>query len=92
MLHGEHPALDAYVVALGRHLRGRGTRALNRLLQLKRSYPSQPFLAAVEQALKYGLFDLTRLETLVLRHVAGDFFALDDDGDDQTKDDTPDDA
>jgi hypothetical protein len=56
------------------------------MLQLKRSYPPQPFLAAVEQALKYGLFDLNRLETLVLRHVAGDFFALDD----ETQDDTPD--
>jgi hypothetical protein len=89
LLRGEHRVLDAYVVALGAHLNGRGTRALNRLLQLKRSYPPQPFLAAVEQALKYGLFDLARLETLVLRHVAGDFFALDDD-DGQA--DTPDDA
>jgi hypothetical protein len=88
LLRGEHPTLDAYVVALGAHLNGRGTRALNRLLQLKRSYPAQPFLAAVEQALKYGLFDLNRLETLVLRHVAGDFFALDD----ETQDDSPDDA
>jgi transposase len=89
LLGGEHPALDRYVAALGQHLNGRGTRALNRLVQLKRSYPAQPFLAAVEQALKYGLFDLSRLETLVLRHVAGDFFALDDD--DQEAD-TPDGA
>jgi transposase len=87
LLRGEHPALDAYVAALGAHLHGRGTRALNRLLQLKRSYPVQPFLAAVEQALKYGLFDLSRLETLVLRHVAGDFFALDDNDQDDTADD-----
>jgi transposase len=88
LLRGEHAALDAYVAALAAHLNGRGTRALNRLLQLKRSYPPQPFLAAVEQALKYGLFDLARLETLVLRHVAGDFFALDNDDQDDTPDDT----
>jgi hypothetical protein len=88
LLCGECPVLDRYVGALGAHLHGRGTRAMNRLLQMKRSYPAQPFLAAVEQALKYGLFDLSRLETLVLRHVAGDFFALDD----ATQDDTPDDA
>jgi len=88
LLRGEHAALDAYVTALAAHLNGRGTRALNRLLQLKRSYPPLPFLAAVEQALKYGLFDLARLETLVLRHVAGDFFALDH----ETQDDTADDA
>ena len=78
LLRAQAPVLDAYVSALIKHLNGRGTRALNRLLQLQRSYPAQPFLAAVEQALKYGLFDLTRLETLVLRQVAGDFFALGD--------------
>ena len=78
LLQGEHPVLDRYVSGLAAHLNGRATRALNRLLQIKRSYPPQPFLAAVEQALKFGLFDLSRLETLVLRHVAGDFFALDD--------------
>lgn len=78
LLQGEHPVLDAYVAALTKHCNGRGTRALARLLQLKRSYPAQPFLSALEQALKYGLFDLARLETLVLRQVAGDFFALDD--------------
>jgi len=89
LLGGQTPELDAYVAALGRHHHGRGTRALNRLLQLKRSYPLQPFLAAVVQALKYGLFDLTRLETLVLRHVAGDFFALDDANQDDDAPDQP---
>ncbi len=86
LLHGEHEALQGYVSALKRHHHhGRGVRALHRLLQIKRSYPIEPFLAAVEQALKFGLFDLTRLEHLVLRHVAGDFFALggNDDDDDQ---------
>jgi transposase len=78
LLCGQTPVLDAYVGALIKHLNGRSTRALNRLLQLQRSYPAQPFLEALEQALKYGLFDLARLETLVLRQVAGDFFALAD--------------
>ena len=67
---------------------GRGVRALHRLVQIMRTYPRQPFLAAVEQALKFGLFDLTRLEHLVLRHVAGDFFALG--GDDGSDDDDAD--
>ena len=100
LLCGQSPVLDAYVTALIKHLNGRGTRALNRLLQIKRTYPAQPFLVALEQALKYGLFDLTRLESLVLRHVAGDFFALgesspdnlpneqDDKDDEQTKNDS----
>lgn len=96
LLCGQSSVLDAYVGALSKHLNGRSTRALNRLLQIKRSYPSEPFQAALQQACKYGLFDLTRLETLVLRHVAGDFFALggddDDTHDDHDQDDPPDDA
>jgi hypothetical protein len=82
LLRGEHDVLLRYASALKqRHHHGRGVRALRRLLQIKRTYPREPFLAAVEQALKFGLFDLTRLEHLVLKHVAGDFFALDDDDD-----------
>ena len=49
---------------------------------MKRTYPPGPFLAAVEQALQFGLFDLARLETLILRQVAGDFFNLDPGEDD----------
>jgi len=51
----------------------------HRVVQLQRSYPTKPFLAAIEQALHYGLFDLARLERLILERVAGDFFDLDDD-------------
>jgi hypothetical protein len=61
---------------------GRGVRAWRRLLELKRTYPSAPFLAAVEQALQFGLFDLGRLERLILKQVIGDFFTLDATGDD----------
>jgi hypothetical protein len=85
LLRGEHEVLQRYAAALKlHHHHGRGVRALHRLVQIKRTYPREPFTAAVEQALKFGLFDLTRLEHLVLRHVAGDFFALtaDDENDD----------
>lgn len=50
---------------------------MRRLIEMQRTYPPGPFIAAIEQALRYGLFDLTRLEDLILRQVAGDFFALD---------------
>ena len=77
LLRAEPEVLQRYAAALKlHHPHGRGVRALHRLVQLRRTYPREPFLAAVEQALKFGLFDLTRLEHLVLRHVAGDFFAL----------------
>jgi hypothetical protein len=65
------------VVALKKRAPGRGVAKLRRLLELKRTYPAEPFLAAIEQALHYGLFDLRRLERLILERVAGDFFDLD---------------
>jgi transposase len=80
LLGDDHPTLARYAVALKQH--GRGLRALRRLLEMKRSYPAEPFLAAIEQALRYGLFDLGRVEVLILRYVAGDFFRLPEPSDD----------
>lgn len=77
LLLGHSATLERYAVAIKQRAHGRGVRALRRLLELKRSYPQAPFEAAVAQALNFGLFDLGRLETLILKHVAGDFFALD---------------
>lgn len=76
LLKGHSELLDAYVEALAGQAHGRGVRALRRLLELKRTYPTTPFLAAVEQALNFGLFDLGRLEAMILQQVAGDFFRL----------------
>ena len=77
-LTGRDPILDRYVAELKRRSPGRGVAKLRRLLELKRVYPAEPFLAAVAQALEYGLFDLARLERLILERVAGDFFNLTD--------------
>jgi hypothetical protein len=83
LLRGHHPSLDRYVAAFKQRRNGWGRRALRRLIGMKRTYPSGPFIAAIEQALQYGMFDLGRLEALILKQVAGDFFALDagEDGD-----------
>ena len=67
------------MVALKKRAPGRGVAKLRRLLELKRTYPNEPFLAAIEQALQYGLLDLARLERLILERVAGDFFCIDPD-------------
>jgi len=75
-LAGDHPSLARYAEGLRRRSNGWGRRALARLLEMRRTYPGAPFIAAVEQALHYGMFDLGRLEALVLERVAGDFFAL----------------
>jgi hypothetical protein len=82
LLQGHHPVLDAYVAALVKQAHGRGVRPLRRLLGFRRSYPESPFLAAVVQALQFGLFDLGRLEAMILQQVAGDFFHLDEGDDD----------
>jgi hypothetical protein len=76
LLRGHHPSLDRYAAALRQHSHGYGRRPLRRLIEMKRTYPAGPFIAAIEQALQYGLFDLGRLEDLILKQVAGDFFAL----------------
>jgi len=77
-LTGDDERLDRYVAELKRRAHGRGLRVLRRVLEMKRTYPRSAFLAAIDTALKYGLYDLARLEPIILRHVAGDFFSLDD--------------
>jgi transposase len=77
LLRGHYDILDRYVAALLSHAHGRGVRQLRRLIEMKRTYPAEPFLAAISQALNFGLFDLGRLEALILKKVAGDFFNLD---------------
>jgi len=68
------PELGAYLSALREHTPGRGTLAARRLLRMVRDYPRGPLAAAVQTALHYGLFDLDRLERLVLRGIAGEIF------------------
>ena len=42
-----------------------------------RDYPRAAFLAAAAEAERYRLFDLDRLEKMVLRQIANDYFPLD---------------
>ncbi|MFC1835588.1 hypothetical protein ACFL2Q_12770 [Thermodesulfobacteriota bacterium] len=55
---------------------GRGVVRLRKLLHLKRTHPPQAFLSAITRALLYGLYDLARLEKMILDHVAEDYFRL----------------
>ena len=70
------PTLASYLTRLKNHASGRGTLALRRLLKMARDYPEAPFLAAVIRAEQYGLFDLDRLERMVLKQIATDYFVL----------------
>jgi len=70
------PPVPAYAAALKQRCAGRGVAALRRLLTLYREYPRPAVVRAVALAEHYGLFDLDRLERLVLRVIATDFFIL----------------
>ena len=73
------PELAEYVVAL----KQRGHKvvgiALRQLLRMVREYPREPLLAAIQEAGRYGLYDLDRLERMILRRITRDYFLLDRD-------------
>jgi len=73
------PELADYVAAVKQRGRKIVTLALRQLLRLVREYPREPLLAAVQEAARYGLYDLDRLERMILRRVARDYFLLDED-------------
>ncbi len=68
--------LSEYVRRLKKRKHGSTTRALRRLLSMLREYPRAPLMAALREAQHYGLFDLERVERMVLKRIAGDFFLL----------------
>jgi transposase len=70
------PEIAPYVAALKQKGRKVVALALRQLLRLLREYPREPFLAAVREASRYGLYDLDRLERMILRRVARDYFLL----------------
>ena len=78
-LLGHQAWLDQFVKEIKRHSGGRGVRAMRKLLDLKRTYPAEAFEKAVLEALRYGLYDLSRLEQMILSYVAGNFFNIEED-------------
>jgi transposase len=68
------PELGDYVARLKRHGHGRGLRDVRRLLRMVSDYPRGPLVEAVRTAMHYGLYDLERVERMLLRSLARDFF------------------
>jgi len=75
-LSASSPAMAAMVDAIKKRQAGRAVRALQRLRRMWLDYPPAPLEQALAVALAHGLFDLARIESLVLEHVAGNFFRL----------------
>jgi hypothetical protein len=85
LLRERVPEITAYVEALKKRYPGRATLPLRRLLRLVNDYPRAPLLEALQTAAQYGLFDLERVETMILRKLAREYFQIHprrDDGDD----------
>jgi len=73
-LRADSEALDRFVTELRKSSVGRGFARIRRLHKMRQEYPRSAFLRTVEQALNYGLYDLNRLEHMILRNIARDYF------------------
>jgi len=71
---GEDLAL--YVAALKARRGGRAARLIRCLHGLYLEHPDEPFRRALQTALEYGVFDLRRIERMILRETAGHLFRI----------------
>jgi hypothetical protein len=65
---------------------GRAVRQIRALHRLYLDYPTEALRKAIGHALVYGLTDLVRLEKLLLKQIAGDYFRLNPPGEDDAND------
>jgi hypothetical protein len=77
-LRAAAPEIAPYVENLKRHGRKAVALLLRQLLRLLRDYPREAFLGAIEEAGRYGLYDLDRVERMILRRVTREYFRLED--------------
>ncbi|MDT8435068.1 MAG: helix-turn-helix domain-containing protein [Anaerosomatales bacterium] len=76
VLAAADPIFQTFVDALRKKHGGRGIRKTRTLHRMYLEYPLAALLPALTQALEYDLLDLRRIERMVLRNVAGDFFRM----------------
>lgn len=69
------PRLGGYLTGLKQHI-GQRRAPLRRLLSMVQEYPRTAFLAALALAEQYRLFDPDRLERMVLRRIAEEYFVM----------------
>ena len=70
------PEIAPFVEGLKRKGRKVLGLALRQLLRMVREYPREPLLGAISEAAQYELYDLDRVERMILRRVQRDFFLL----------------
>ncbi len=84
LLRKQGPEISEMIDTLQKRYGGRAVRAVRRLHRMWTDYPTEALTEALQVALRYGLTDIERIERMVLRRIAGDFFRLpiDDEDDD----------
>ncbi len=70
------PELVDYIADLKKKGRKQTLLALRQLLRMVREYPRESLLEAFVEASHYGLYDLDRVERMILRRIASDYFLL----------------
>ena len=70
------PALSTYLAGLKKRGAGRFSLVVRRFLGMLRDYPRKPLLQAIRTAEHYGLYDLGRLERMILKQIAKDYFVV----------------
>jgi hypothetical protein len=74
-LHVELPDFAVWITELRRRApRGRAITRLRHLRRLLRDYPEAPLRDALRDAALYGLYDIERIETMVLRNIRHDYY------------------
>ena len=76
VLNAASPTLKAFVQALKGKYQNRATSRIRNLYRMFLDYPTQVLDNTLAEALEYGLLDLKRIEHMVLRNIAGEFFRL----------------
>jgi transposase len=85
LLRAVGPTFSTFVDRLRQSHGGRAVRPIRQLHRLYLDYATEVLQEVLCRALAHGLLDLHRIERMVLRHIAGDFFRLDTDGDDHDR-------
>ena len=77
------PETAFYAEALKKKSKKPFVLTLRHLLRMVHDYPKEPLLEAMREADQYGLYDLDRLETMVLRRIGQQWFPFhsEDEGD-----------
>src|SRR5690606_3523481 len=74
-LLAELPEFADWIAELRRRApRGQAIARLRQLRRLLRDYPRLPLLHALREAARYGLYELDRVETVILRNIRDDYF------------------